>query len=127
MYTDKLMMHFSVECRVPILDNDLIEFIESLHHSYKLSFSKGKIIHKQFAEEYLPASIVHRKKIGFATPASKWYKTHKQLIEDIICSSKEIGKIFNINAIKEVLNTHEQNQNGEKQILLLLSLALLME
>jgi len=127
MYTDKLMMHFSVECRVPILDNDLIEFIESLHHSYKLSFSKGKIIHKQFAEEYLPSSIVHRKKIGFATPASKWYKTHKQLIEDIICSNKEIGKIFNISAIKEVLNTHEQNQNGEKQILLLLSLALLME
>jgi hypothetical protein len=36
-------------------------------------------------------------------------------------------KIFNTDAIKEVLNTHEQNQNGEKQILLLLSLALLME
>lgn len=127
MYTDKLMMHFSVECRVPILDNDLIEFIESLHHSYKLSFSKGKIIHKQFAEEYLPSSIVHRKKIGFATPASKWYKTHKQVIEDIICSNREMEKIFNIGAIKEVLNTHEQNENGEKQILLLLSLALLME
>lgn len=127
MYTDKLMMHFSVECRVPILDNDLIEFIESLHHSYKLSFSKGKIIHKKFAESYLPSSIVHRKKIGFATPASKWYTTHKQLIEDIICSNKEMIKIFNVNAIKEVLNTHEQNQNGEKQILLLLSLALLME
>jgi asparagine synthase (glutamine-hydrolysing) len=111
---------------VPILDNDLIEFIESLHHSYKLSFSKGKIIHKKFAEEYLPSSIVHRKKIGFATPASKWYTTHKQLIEDMICSNKEMGKIFNINAIKEVLNTHEQNQNLEKQILLLLSLSLLM-
>jgi asparagine synthase (glutamine-hydrolysing) len=127
MYTDKLMMHFSVECRVPILDNDLIEFIESLHHSYKLSFSKGKIIHKQFAESYLPASIIHRKKLGFATPASKWYTTHKQIIEDIICSNKEIGKIFNINAIKEVLNTHEQNQNLEKVILLLLSISLLTE
>lgn len=127
MYTDKLMMHFGVEGRVPILDNDLIEFIESLHHSYKLSFSKGKIIHKKFAEAYLPASIIHRKKIGFATPASKWYTTHKQLIEDMICSNKEMARIFNINAIKEVLNTHEQNQNGEKQILLLLSLSLLME
>ena len=127
MYTDKLMMHFSVECRVPILDNDLIEFIESLHHSYKLSFSKGKIIHKKFAEEYLPSSIIHRKKIGFATPASKWYKTHKQLIEDMICSNKEIAKIFNISAIKEILNDHEQNQNLEKQILLLLSISLLTE
>lgn len=127
MYTDKLMMHFSVECRVPILDNDLVEFIESLHHSYKLSFSKGKIIHKKFAEEYLPSSIIHRKKIGFATPASKWYITHRELIENMICSSKEVAKIFNIDAIREVLNSHEQNQSGEKQILLLLSLALLME
>ncbi|MDP4263351.1 MAG: asparagine synthase (glutamine-hydrolyzing) [Bacteroidota bacterium] len=127
MYTDKLMMHFSVECRVPILDNDLIEFIESLHHSYKLSFSKGKIIHKKFAEEYLPSSIIHRKKIGFATPASKWYVTHKQVIEDMICSNKEMGKIFNISAIKEVLNMHQQNQNLEKQILLLLSISLLTE
>ncbi|MBC7949825.1 MAG: asparagine synthase (glutamine-hydrolyzing) [Chitinophagaceae bacterium] len=127
MYTDKLMMHFSVEARVPILDNDLIEFIESLHHTYKLSFSKGKIIHKQFAEAYLPSSIIHRKKIGFATPAAKWYSTHKQLIEDIICSNKEMARIFNVNAIREILNTNAQNQNGEKQILLLLSLSLLME
>jgi asparagine synthase (glutamine-hydrolysing) len=127
MYTDKLMMHFSVECRVPILDNDLIEFIESLHHSHKLSFSKGKIIHKKFAEAYLPAEIINRKKIGFATPASKWYTTHKQLIEDMICSNKEMEKIFNISAIKEVLNTHAQNQNLEKQILLLLSISLLTE
>lgn len=127
MYTDKLMMHFSVECRVPILDNDLIEFIESLHHSYKLSFSKGKIIHKRFAKEYLPASIINRKKIGFATPASKWYKTHRELIEDLICSNKEMQKIFNTDAIRSILHTHAENENAEKQILFLLSLALLME
>jgi asparagine synthase (glutamine-hydrolysing) len=127
MYTDKLMMHFSVECRVPILDNDLIDFIESLHHSYKLSFSKGKIIHKRFAEEYLPASIINRKKLGFATPASKWYKTHHAVIENIICSNKEMQKIFNTNAIKDILNSHAENENAEKQILFLLSLALLME
>src|SRR5690606_17538435 len=127
MYTDKLMMHFSVECRVPILDNELIEFIESLHHSYKLSFSKGKIIHKRFAKDYLPESIINRKKIGFATPASKWYKTHHELIEDIICSNREMQKIFNTDAIKKILSAHAENENAEKQILFLLSLALLME
>jgi len=127
MYTDKLMMHFSVECRVPILDNDLIEFIESLHHSYKLSFSKGKIIHKKFATDYLPESIINRKKIGFATPASKWYKTHREIIESIICENKEMQKIFNTGAISAILNAHAENENSEKQILFLLSLALLME
>jgi asparagine synthase (glutamine-hydrolysing) len=127
MYTDKLMMHFGVECRVPILDNDLIDFIESLHPSYKLSFSKGKIIHKHFAKEYLPSSIINRKKLGFATPAAKWYETHQQSIEDIIYNNNQVKELFNIDAIKNLLHNHAKNQNLEKQILLLLSIALLNE
>ncbi len=124
MYSDKLMMHFGVECRVPILDNDLIAFIESLHPDYKFSFRKGKLIHKAFAEEYLPASIVHRKKIGFATPASSWYNTYHQEITDIICGSATIRELFDVEAIRRLLTEHRRNQNREKQILLLLSLSL---
>lgn len=125
MYTDKLMMNFGVECRVPILDNELVEFIESIHHSYKLSFSKGKIIHKEFAMAYLPSSIINRKKIGFSTPASKWYDTYKEEIEEIICGSSEVQKLFNVNIVKLLLNDHTKNQTREKQILILLSIALL--
>lgn len=127
MYTDKLMMHFGVECRVPILDNELVEFMESLHHSYKLSFSKGKIIHKNFAKEYLPDSIINRKKIGFSTPAAKWYDTYQGEIEEIICSSKEVQRIFNTEAIRQLLKGHTKNQAMEKQILVLLSIALLTQ
>ena len=125
MYTDKLMMNFGVECRVPILDNELVEFIESIHHSYKLSFSKGKIIHKEFAMEYLPSSIINRKKIGFSTPASKWYETYKTEIEEIVCGSAEIQKLFNVKTVKQLLDDHIKNQTREKQILILLSLAML--
>jgi asparagine synthase (glutamine-hydrolysing) len=125
MYTDKLMMNFSVECRVPILDNDLVDFIESIHHSYKLSFSKGKIIHKEFANAYLPSSIINRKKIGFATPASTWYETYNKEIEEIICSSKEVQELFNTTSIRQLLTDHSKNHTREKQILVLLSIALL--
>jgi asparagine synthase (glutamine-hydrolysing) len=125
MYSDKLMMNFGVECRVPILDNDLVEFMEAIHHSYKLSFSKGKIIHKEFAMQYLPSSIINRKKIGFSTPASKWYDTYKEEVETIICESKEIKELFNVDNIRQLLNDHTKNQTREKQILVLLSIALL--
>lgn len=125
MYSDKLMMNFGVECRVPILDNDLVAFMESIHHSYKLSFSKGKIIHKEFAMQYLPSSIINRKKIGFATPAAKWYDTYKEQIESIICESKEIKELFNIRTVRKLLSDHNKNHTREKQILILLSLALL--
>lgn len=125
MYSDKLMMHFSVECRVPILDNELVDFIESIHHTYKFNFSRGKIIHKEFANAYLPASIIHRKKIGFSTPASKWYDTYSGEIEEIICGSKEVQRLFNVPAIRELLADHAKHQTREKQILVLLSIALL--
>ena len=127
MYSDKLMMNFGVECRVPILDNDLVAFMESIHHSYKLSFSKGKIIHKEFAMQYLPSSIINRKKIGFATPAGKWYDTYRQEIESIIRESKEIRELFNIKTVMELLTDHSKNQTREKQILILLSIALLTD
>jgi asparagine synthase (glutamine-hydrolysing) len=125
MYSDKLMMNFGVECRVPILDNELVAFMESIHHIYKLSFSKGKIIHKEFAMQYLPSSIINRKKIGFSTPAAKWYDTYKEEIESIICESKEIKELFNIRIVRKLLNDHNKNHTREKQILILLSLALL--
>ncbi len=125
MYSDKLMMNFGVECRVPILDNDLVAFIESIHHTYKFNFSRGKIIHKEFAAAYLPASIIHRKKIGFSTPASKWYDTYRKEMEDILFSSKELQRLFNMNSIKTLLEDHYKNHTREKQILLLLSLSLL--
>jgi asparagine synthase (glutamine-hydrolysing) len=125
MYSDKLMMNFGVECRVPILDNDLVAFMESIHHTYKLSFSKGKIIHKEYAIQYLPSSIINRKKIGFSTPAAKWYDTHKKEIESIICDNKEIKQLFNTRTVLRLLNDHSKNQTREKQILILLSLALL--
>lgn len=125
LYTDKLMMHFGIECRVPILDNDLVEFIESIHHSYKFSFSNGKIIHKEFANQYLPSSIINRKKIGFSTPASKWYETYREEIETLVCESKKIKELFNVKTIRRLLNDHSKHQAREKQILILISLALL--
>src|SRR6185369_9304326 len=67
LYTDKITMHHSLECRVPFLDVDLIRFVESLPCSYRLGFFKGKVLHKRFAKRMLPSTVVHRKKNGFLT------------------------------------------------------------
>ena len=37
LYTDKISMNFSIEARVPMLDNDLVDFIESLPLKYKIN------------------------------------------------------------------------------------------
>jgi asparagine synthase (glutamine-hydrolysing) len=122
MYTDKITMNFGLECRVPILDNDLIAFIESLNSRYKYNSAKGKIIHKAFAEEYLPSSIINRKKIGFKSPTESWFRENIDELENIFLDNPDFLNLFNSNKVRELLNRHKKGENLEKQIFLLLSL-----
>lgn len=72
LYADKISMATSLEARVPMLDTELVQFVESLPIEYRLRWGKGKIVHKAMAERYLPADIVHRPKKGFQVPFSAW-------------------------------------------------------
>ncbi|MDT7828079.1 asparagine synthase (glutamine-hydrolyzing) [Pricia sp. S334] len=122
MYTDKITMNFGLECRVPILDNSLIAFIESLDSKYKYNSRKGKIIHKAFAQEYLPGSIINRKKIGFKSPTEIWFRENRNELENIFMHNSAFLTMFNQNKVREILNRHKEGENLEKQIFHLLSL-----
>ena len=72
LYGDKISMAHSLEARVPMLDIELVGFVESLPLEYRLSLNRAKIAHKLMAERYLPSEIVHRKKKGFQVPFGNW-------------------------------------------------------
>lgn len=127
MYTDKITMHHSLECRVPILDNELMEFIESLDSDYKFDVRKGKIIHKEFAKEYLPASIIERKKLDFNSPTETWFRENIIEIKNIFFENDSFKELFDFNGIQQILNNHLKGKNLEKQIFMLLSLNYLIE
>ncbi|MDB4293375.1 asparagine synthase C-terminal domain-containing protein, partial [Maribacter sp.] len=126
MYTDKITMNFGLECRVPILDNDLVQFIESLDSSYKFNTKQGKIIHKAFATEYLPSSIVNRKKLGFKSPTEKWFKDKTTDIEEVFKKNEPFKDFFDLDNVNRMLQRHRDGENLEKQIFLLLSINCLL-
>ncbi|WP_305046416.1 asparagine synthase (glutamine-hydrolyzing) [Geoalkalibacter sp.] len=72
LYGDKISMAVSLEARVPMLDVQLVDFVESLPIDYRIRWRHGKVVHKKMAERYLPADIVHRPKKGFQVPFSAW-------------------------------------------------------
>lgn len=72
LYGDKISMAVSLEARVPMLDIELMHFVESLPLNYRVSLSRTKIVHKYMAKRYLPPTIVNRKKKGFQVPFGKW-------------------------------------------------------
>lgn len=127
-YTDKITMHFSLECRVPILDLELIQFIESLPTRTKLNMFSGKIIHKEYAKRILPDHIINRKKKGFKSPTNYWFKKEMNTIRELLLRNNGFfAKYFNLTEVENIINQHLLGQNKEKQIFLLLSLYYIFE
>lgn len=75
MRVDKMTMACGVEARVPFLDHELVEF--SLQISTRLKYKNGqtKYILKKACEGILPDDIIYRKKMGFAAPITRWFKS----------------------------------------------------
>ncbi|HYM08910.1 MAG TPA: asparagine synthase (glutamine-hydrolyzing) [Terriglobales bacterium] len=121
LYTDKITMHHSIECRVPLLDHDLIRFVESLPSGCRLGIFRGKLLHKQFARRILPASIVRRKKKGFLSPAGRWFKEAKAIADILLDPASRFSTYFDRAEVKKILNEHAAGMNRERHIFLLLS------
>jgi len=121
-------MNFSLECRVPLLDTELVNYIESLPTKYKVKINKTKIIHKDFAKKLLSEKIVNRKKMGFQTPTNVWFKKYNSEIKKLLLNIKHpFATIFNLKEVENIINQHQKGFNREKQLFLLLSLYFWLE
>lgn len=123
LYTDKITMNYSLECRVPLLDVELVKFLESLPTNYKVKRGQSKIIHKQYAKQILPPQIINRKKKGFQSPTRIWFKKYSNQIEDLLLENKSVfSEIFNLDEVRKIIVQHQKGYNREKQIFLLLGI-----
>jgi len=124
LYTDKISMNFSFEARVPILDNDLVDYILSLPVAYRIKRNNGKYIHKKLAEKILPKEIVNRPKKGFQSPTDNWFKgtmssKYKSLLTD---SSSVFSNYINKESVLQIFKEHQTStKNREKELFMLVS------
>jgi len=79
---DRMLMHNSIEGRVPFLEKEIIEFAVNLPLNHKINGKTNKYILKKVALKYLPAEIVNRKKIGFALPWGSYSRVFPKILED---------------------------------------------
>ncbi len=71
---DRMSMAHSIESRVPLLDNEVIDFAASLPSSLKIVNGRRKHILKEAVRDLLPPSILDRKKQGFGVPLGVWFR-----------------------------------------------------
>jgi len=122
LYTDKLTMRQSLECRVPMLDTELVALIEGMPYQHRIARGRSKIVHKEFAAQVLPASIIHRQKKGFQSPTKTWFRDGDRLRSLLLDQSSGFSNYFDTAEVEQVIDEHRLGYNRERHLFLLLCL-----
>ncbi len=79
-YGDKMSMMAGVESRVPFLDLEMVQLMNSIPINMKLKGNEQKYILKKAMEPYLPKEVIYRQKAGFALPIRSWFKKRNDIL-----------------------------------------------
>ena len=71
---DRMAMANSLEVRSPLLDHKVIEFAATVPSDLKYRGRTSKYLLKRHLEGRVPASVVHRPKMGFSIPLARWLR-----------------------------------------------------
>jgi asparagine synthase (glutamine-hydrolysing) len=95
---DKVGMAHSLEARIPICDNEMIDFARSLTLEQKLHNGRLKAIPKDACRVLLPGEIFRMPKRGFPTPFARWFRQEPlhSFISDLLLSRRaKVRGFFN--------------------------------
>jgi asparagine synthase (glutamine-hydrolysing) len=125
MLTDKMSMAVSLECRVPLLDHELVELAANMPEEVKIRGGRLKHVLKEAVTNLLPRDILERKKRGFGTPMGAWLKDDlAPLVRGLLSESVVRGRgLFHYPTVQELIASHEANRiDGTDRLLALLNL-----
>lgn len=125
MLTDKMSMAVSLECRVPLLDHQLVELAASMPAAIKVRDGRLKHIFKESLTKILPNDILDRKKRGFGTPMGAWLKKElAPLLRRLLAPEVVHARgLFRQTVVDRLIADHEANRiDGTDALLALLNL-----
>ena len=125
LLTDKMSMAVSLECRVPLLDHELVELAARIPAGVKVRGGRLKHVMKAALADVLPRALLARKKRGFGTPMGAWLKGDLAPLLRSLLSEDSIRArgLFRHPAVAELIAAHEANRvDGTDRLLALLNL-----
>ncbi|MDP2385507.1 MAG: asparagine synthase (glutamine-hydrolyzing) [Bacteroidota bacterium] len=126
---DKLSMANGLEERFPFLDNELVNFAQKIPVKHKLGnlhnmkkmdenissrrtkyqeFDDGKNVLRKAMMDFIPESIINRKKQGFSAPDESWYRgENADYVKKLLLDKKTVSSEFiNQDYMKKIVNEH---------------------
>jgi asparagine synthase (glutamine-hydrolysing) len=124
MLTDKMTMAASLECRVPLLDHQLVELAAQIPARIKVARGELKSLMKSALADLLPDDILHREKRGFGAPMGAWLKGALMplLASALSRQAIEARGVLHYEPVRDLIAAHRANRiDGTDRLLALLS------
>ncbi len=120
MLTDKMSMAVSLECRVPLLDHELVELAAAMPEHIKVPGGQLKHLMKSALGDLLPQNILHRPKRGFGTPMGAWLKRElAPVLRGLLAPAVlERRGLFHAPVVQRLVSDHEANRIDGTDVLL---------
>ena len=130
---DKLAMANGLEERFPFMDNDLVDFAMKVPVKHKLGnleneismidenstsetkkklsyreYDDGKNVLRKAMQDFIPESIINRKKQGFSAPDESWYRgKNAEYVKELLLSNNTLSiDYIKKEYIEKVVNEH---------------------
>jgi asparagine synthase (glutamine-hydrolysing) len=125
LLTDKMTMAASLECRVPLLDHELVELAARIPARVKVAGGELKALMKKALAGVLPPEVLHRPKRGFGAPIGAWMKgaLAETLESTLSHASLEARGLLRHEPVAQLIADHRANRvDGTDKLLALLNL-----
>ena len=98
----------SLEGRVPLLNNDFVEYATALPLDMKLRRLRSKFLLRRALRGILPDSILNRPKKGFGIPVADWFRGPlKEQLQSVLSPDRIARKgFFDASAISKLIQDH---------------------
>lgn len=107
-YMDRASMAASVEVRVPLLDDSLVDFVSRLPIGHKAHGWKTKIVLREAVRGLVPEEILSRPKAPFAAPVRSWLRREMAPLIDDYLGVDRISKrgLLNASMVSRLVHEH---------------------
>lgn len=116
---DRMSMAHGLEVRSPFLDTALVELALRLPPDTKISGLRRKRVLNAAMSDLLPASILDRRKRGFAVPLDRWFRTdlHDYVQVTIGASDARVRVHVNGEFLDQLIASHSAGASNHGQLL----------
>ena len=117
---DSMSMAHSLELRVPLLDNSIVDLMMRIPWRMKYApGTHGKQILRRALQGVLPESTFRKPKWGFSVNVYQWYKGELgELVRQVLPESDVVRKYFSSKVIKKLLAEQVSERNRRHHVLL---------